>query len=60
MAKASIPVLEHHCNSWIIVNKATGKPVLETWTRKIAESVNQNTHEVLTALQWLTRFNKSL
>ena len=53
----SIPPLEPHCGSWIIVSRATGKPVLETFERRIALAVNQERYEVLTALQWLSRLN---
>lgn len=49
--------LEPFCGSWIIVSRATGKPVLETFERSTAEAVNQNAYEVLTAYQWLVRFN---
>lgn len=55
-----IPELEHHCGSWIIVRRATGLPVLETYSREVASAVNAERYEVLTALQWLARFNKSL
>lgn len=52
-----IPELEHHCGSWIIVDRDTDKPVFETFQQTVAEKVNQERYEVLTALQWLTRFN---
>jgi len=52
-----IPELEPHCASWIIVSKDSGKPVFETFSRKIASAVNQSRYEVLTAAQWLGRFN---
>jgi hypothetical protein len=54
----AIPELESHCNSWIVVDRQSGKPVGETYNRKTAEAVNQEKYEVLTALQWLTRFNQ--
>ncbi len=56
--KKPIPELERHCGSWIIVSKETGMSVCETFQRAFAEAVNQEKYEVLTALQWLTRFNK--
>ena len=54
------PPLEGHCGSWIIVSKATGAPVLETHNRAVADKINREAYEVLTALQWLSRFNASL
>ena len=55
-----IPELEHHCGSWIAVSRATGAPVLETFERRTALAINQGKYEVLTALQWLHRFNQSI
>lgn len=52
-----VPGLEHHCGSWIIVSRETGKPVLETFNKGTAAAINQDMYEVLTALQWLCRFN---
>mgnify|MGYP000892677585 CR=1 FL=1 len=48
------------CNSWIIVSRATGKPVLETYSPTVVAAVNIQAYEVLTALAWLQRFNASL
>lgn len=56
----SVPELEFYCGSWIIVSRATGKPVLETFKRSTAEAINQRAYEVLTAAQWLARFNTNL
>lgn len=53
-----IPSLEHHCGSWIIVSRFSGKPVCETFERNVAERINQSSYEVLTANQWLQRLNK--
>jgi hypothetical protein len=47
-------------SSWVVVDRETGKPVLETFERKTAERVNQSRYEVLTAQDWLERFNGSL
>jgi len=55
-----IPALEHHCGSWIAVDRSTGKPVLETFERGTAERINQDRYEVLTAAQWLAQFNRSV
>jgi hypothetical protein len=59
-SKMSIPKLEHHCGSWIIVDRQTGNSVLETFSHKIAEAVNQDKYEVLTALQYLCRLNSRI
>lgn len=55
-----IPELEPYCGSWIIVSRATGKSVLETFNRSTAERVNQERYEVLTAAQYLGRFNRAV
>lgn len=52
-----VPPLERHCGSWIVVSRETGKPVLETYNRATASAINQARYEVLTAAQWLGRFN---
>lgn len=54
---ATVPPLEPHCGSWVIVQRSTGRPVLETFKRQTAEAINQDAYEVLTAEQWLVRFN---
>lgn len=54
----TIPQLEPQCGSWIVVSRDTGRPVLETFCRRTAEAINQQRYEVLTALQWLVRFNR--
>jgi hypothetical protein len=55
-----IPELERHCNSWVAVDRNTGEAVFETFSRNVAEKINQQRYEVLTALQWLCRFNESV
>jgi len=55
-----IPELESHCGSWVIIDRKTARPVLETFQRSTAEKVNQSRYEVLTTLQWLTRFNRQV
>lgn len=52
-----IPDLEPHCGSWIIVSRDTGASVFETFNRSTAERVNQDRYEVLTAADYLGRFN---
>ena len=56
----TIPPLERHCGSWVAVSRATGLPVLETYSRTVVEALNQDRYEVLTAAQWLGRFNAAV
>lgn len=51
----TLPELEPYCGSWIVVDRKTGVAAFETWTRKVAERVNLEKYEVLTAAQWLAR-----
>lgn len=43
--------------SWIIVDRETGKVVLETFQRSVAQKVNQVRYEVRTAYQHLSSLN---
>lgn len=52
-----IPRLEPHCGSWIAVRRETGEAVYETYSRSVAEKINQEKYEVLAAPQWLVRIN---
>lgn len=56
----TVPNLEPDCGSWVIVSRETGKAVFETYSRKTAERINQEKYEVLTAYQWLIRFNQTV
>lgn len=56
----SAPTLERHCGSWIIVSRSSGLPVLETFSQKLTYAVNTRNYEVLTALQWLARFQRQI
>ena len=51
------PELEPFCGSWIVVSRSTGCAVLETFSRKVAEAVNVDKYEVMSAYQYLVRFN---
>lgn len=55
-----VPELEHHRNSWVIVDRTTGNSVFETFEQNTAERINTAKYEVITTLQWLTRFNQKL
>lgn len=46
--------------SWIIVDKATGKAVLETYSFKVASAVNRERYTVESALQYLYRVNREI
>jgi hypothetical protein len=49
------------CNSWIIVDRKTGKPIFETWSRRVADNIRKaDKADVFTALEWLQRFNASI
>ncbi len=54
------PALPHGCGSWIVVRKGTLEAVYETWSRSVAEKVNADRYTVLTALDYLQRFNAAL
>jgi hypothetical protein len=54
------PELEPRCGSWIVVSRETGNAILETFSRKVANAINAENYEVLTAHQWLARFNASV
>ncbi len=53
----TIPELPAHCNSWIIVDRETGNAILELWTRRLVEQINQDKYEVLTKFDWFVRLN---
>ncbi len=57
MCEPEIPPLPRHCGSWVVVRRATGKSVLETFSRSVAERINQAAYEVVTAAEWLGRVN---
>lgn len=43
--------------SWIIVDKATGKPVIELYNARNVSRVNTDKYQVYTAEEWLGYFN---
>lgn len=51
------PDLPHGCGSWIVTRRDTGDAVLETFSRKVAESVNLGPYRVESALAYLQRVN---
>ena len=46
--------------SWIIVDKATGKPVCEIYNPRNVARVNTGKYQVYTAEEWLIHFNRSV
>lgn len=44
--------------SWIIVDKATSKPVCELYDARNVARVNTDKYKVYTAHEWLGYFNK--
>lgn len=43
--------------SWVIVDKATGRAVFETFRASIAAKVNAAKYEAVPILEWLYRVN---
>lgn len=43
--------------SWIIVDRATGRPVLETYNFEALQFINLQRYRVYTALAWLAQLN---
>ena len=56
---AIVPTLAAGCNSWVIVRRATGEAVLETWSHDVAARISADRYEVRTALDHLQRLNRS-
>ena len=55
---STVPDLPPNCNSWIVRDRKTGRAVHETWQREVAESINQEKYEVVTALEHLQSLNR--
>lgn len=48
-------------NSWIIVNKATGNAIQETFNKHYADAISlSDRYVVMTAYEYLCGFNKKL
>ena len=43
--------------SWVVVSKADNKPVLETYSKSVADKVNTDKYTVMPVLQWLQSLN---
>jgi len=46
--------------SWIIVNRATGAAVFETFNENTAKAVNEKFYRAMPALEYLQQLNKTL
>jgi hypothetical protein len=44
--------------SWIIVNKATGQAVFETFNENTARAVNERLYKAVPILEWLQSLNR--
>ncbi len=56
----AVPNLAPHEGSWIVVRKGTIEAVFETFSRQRAERVNRAAYDVLTAGDYLGRFNAAV
>jgi hypothetical protein len=55
---AHIPEQSERCNSWVIIDRSTGKPICETFEPAWLEQVDGERFEILTTLEWLQRYNR--
>ena len=39
--------------SWVVVDKATGKPVAEIYEQRTVERINTEKYEIWTAYEWM-------
>lgn len=46
--------------SWVIINKATGEAVAETFLRHVAEAVNAEKYEAVPILEYLQGLNRKI
>lgn len=44
--------------SWVIVNKASGEAVLETYSERVKNAVNTKAYSVVPILEYLRSLNK--
>lgn len=55
------PDLPARCNSWVIVDRQTHVPVMETYSHAIADAAAEKANlEVVPTLEWLQRFNRAV
>jgi hypothetical protein len=46
--------------SWVIVEKASGKAVFETFSKSLTEKVNTEKYTIIPILEYLYNLNKSI
>ena len=46
--------------SWIIVRRSTGEPVLETYSHKTVQALNEEKYEAIPILKYLQEVNAGL
>lgn len=46
--------------SWVIVDRATGKAVFETFSKRIATAINLERYDVVPILQYLQDINRQI
>ena len=46
--------------SWVIVEIATGRAVLETYSEQVKDSINPEKYRAVEVLEYLQDFNKSI
>jgi len=47
-------------SSWVIIDNVTNRPLFETFSKKIALSINKNRYKVVPILEYLQNFNKGI
>jgi hypothetical protein len=45
--------------SWVIVETATGRAVMETWQPAIVEKINREKYHATPIVEWLSSFNQA-
>jgi hypothetical protein len=46
--------------SWVIVDNETNKPLFETFSKKIANSINKDRYKSIPILEYLQNLNRGL
>jgi hypothetical protein len=50
----------NNTSSWVIVEVATNKAILETFSQKVASAINTNKYKAIPILAYLQQFNQSI
>lgn len=59
-AAGRAPDLDRISGSWVVIDRETGEPVMETFERATADAVRKDRFEVVTANEWLQRLNRKI